>query len=260
MDLNHYRNGDGEPLLLIHGIGSRWQMWEPVIDDLSTRREVIAIDLPGFGASPMPPSGTPAGLDSLASLVADFLQEQGIERPHVAGNSLGGLVALELAKRGVVRSANGLSPAGFANGPETVLAQLELRLAVHSARRLDGHVKPLATRPRGRKLLFGAFVARPERVTPEDAVQSTRALAQAPWFDDTLRAIARGQFTGGEQIQVPVTIAWGEKDRVLLPRQAQRAARLIPGARLITLHGCGHVPTYDDPEQVSRVLLEASAA
>ncbi len=154
MQLNYYRRGQGEPLVLIHGIGSRWQMWEPVIDSLAAHRDVIAIDLPGFGASPMPPAGTPAGVDSLTSLVAEFLDELGVERPHFAGNSLGGLIVLELAKRGVVRSANGVSPAGFANRPERLLAEVELRLAVSSARRLVDHVKPLAARPRGRKLLL----------------------------------------------------------------------------------------------------------
>ena len=79
-----------------------------------------------------------------------------------------------------------------------------------------------------------------------------------PWFDDTLPAIADDRFTGGEAIQVPVTIAWGTKDRLLLPRQGRRAVRMIPGARLVMLTGCGHVPTYDDPEQVARVLLDGS--
>src|SRR5436190_24398607 len=148
MELNHFRGGQGEPLVLVHGIGSRWRMWKPVLDRVTAQREVIALDLPGFGASWMPPNGIPAGVDSLATLVAGFLREQGVERPHMAGNSLGGLVTLELAKRGLVRSAAGLSPSGFANGPETVLAQAELRMAVHTARLLADHVKPLAIRPR----------------------------------------------------------------------------------------------------------------
>ena len=66
------------------------------------------------------------------------------------------------------------------------------------------------------------------------------------------------RFSGGEEIDVPVTIAWGEKDRLLLPRQAARAAEAIPTARIVTLYGCGHVPTYDDPEQVASVLLDGS--
>jgi len=107
MELGYHRTGAGEPLVLIHGIGSRWQVWEPVFDRLSAERDVIAIDLPGFGASPMPPPGTPPGIPSLTSLVGDFLDSVGLDRPHLAGNSLGGWISLELAKQGRVRSATG---------------------------------------------------------------------------------------------------------------------------------------------------------
>jgi pimeloyl-ACP methyl ester carboxylesterase len=256
--LNHYRRGRGEPLVLVHGIGSRWQMWEPVIDALVAHRDVIALDLPGFGASPMPPAGTPPGIDSLATLVADFLTELGVQRPHCAGNSLGGLVVLELAKRGLVRSAHGVSPAGFANRPETVLARSELRLTAAMTRRLAPQAEALTRSPLRRKLLFSTFAARPDRIPARDAAASVRAFAHAPWFDETLPTIVPSQFEGGEQIEVPVTISWGDKDRLLLARQAQRAARAIPAARIVTLHGCGHLPTYDDPQQVTRVLLEGS--
>jgi pimeloyl-ACP methyl ester carboxylesterase len=122
MELNHHRAGSGDPLVLIHGIGSRWQMWEPVIDWLAARHEVIAIDLPGFGASPMPPPGTAPGADSLASLLSAFLAQLGVERPHVAGNSLGGLIALELGRRGQTSSVAAVSPAGFANRAENAVA------------------------------------------------------------------------------------------------------------------------------------------
>ncbi len=81
----------------------------------------------------------------------------------------------------------------------------------------------------------------------------------APWFDATLATINEGHFGDGAGIDVPVTISWGERDRVLAPRQLWRAAAAIPQARIVPLPGCGHLPTYDDPELVSRVLLEASA-
>jgi pimeloyl-ACP methyl ester carboxylesterase len=260
MNLNHYRAGHGEPLLLIHGIGSRWQMWEPVIDNLVGQRDVIAIDLPGFGASPMPPPGTPAGVESLVSLVGDFLAGIGVQRPHCAGNSLGGLIVLELARRDLARSACAISPAGFANRPESIAARASLWASVHAARwlapRADG---VLATRA-GRRLALNLFVARPVLVPPADAAASVRALANAPWFDATLPTIGASAFDGGESITVPVTVAWGSKDRLLLPRQAKRAARKIPSARMVTLDGCGHLPTYDDPVRVTRVLLDASAS
>jgi len=93
-----------------------------------------------------------------------------------------------------------------------------------------------------------------------DVGPTARALAGAPWFDDTLRAINRDRFSGGESISVPVTIAWGEHDRVLLPHQAKRAARAVPSAKMLTLEGCGHVPMTDDPDQVARVILDGSQA
>ena len=260
MSLNHYRRGHGEPLVLIHGIGSRWQMWEPVLDGLVAHRDVIAIDLPGFGASPMPPAGTPPGLDSLVDLVGGFLSELGLSRPHAAGNSLGGLIGLELARRGLVRSATALSPAGFASQAETALIQASLWSAVRIARRLAPHADALLRFRAGRLLAISLFVAHPVTTPAGAAAADLRGLAAAPWFDATLPTLTPMAFTGGEQITVPITVAWGEKDRLLLPRQAARARRAIPSASLISLTGCGHVPTYDDPAQVTRVLLEGSRA
>jgi pimeloyl-ACP methyl ester carboxylesterase len=258
VELNHHRAGQGSPLVLIHGIGSRWEMWAPVLDPLAAHHDVIALDLPGFGASPMPPVSTPPGLDSLVSLVAAFLDRLGVERPHVAGNSLGGLIALEMARRGMVRSSTPLSPAGFATPTESAIGHGLLWFGVRAARRLAPRADRLMRSPAGRALALGNFVARPQALSAAEAAASIRALAAAPWFDVTLPTIRPMQFHGGGAISVPVTVAWGEKDRVLFPRQAVRAAREIPTARMIGLTGCGHVPTYDDPPQVARVLLEGA--
>jgi pimeloyl-ACP methyl ester carboxylesterase len=259
MMLNHHREGSGEPLVLIHGIGSRWQMWEPVLDRLTPHRDVIALDLPGFGASPMPPTGTPAGPESLATLVDAFLVEIGVDTPHVAGNSLGGLIALELARRGNVRTAHAISPAGFANRRESAITRGLLWSSVRAARRLSPHADALMVPRAGRILAVGQFVAHPTHVTPADAAASLRALADAPWFDATLPTLRDGHFGDGTRIDVPVTISWGDRDRVLPRRQLWRAAAAIPQARIVPLLGCGHLPTYDDPELVARVMLEASA-
>jgi pimeloyl-ACP methyl ester carboxylesterase len=259
VQLNHYRSGSGEPLVLIHGIGSCWQMWEPVLDRLVAHRDVIALDLPGFGGSPMPPAGTRAGIDSLASLVSEFLGELGVERPHLAGSSLGGWLALELARRGLARSADAISPAGFASGWESAYAHGLLWVSVRGARRAAPHIDTLVATRAGRRLAAGLYYAHPDRLPPAAIALQVRALAAAPWFDDTLPTIEAMAFKGGEQIEIPVTIAWGAQDRLLLPRQARRAARAIPRAQMVTLKGCGHIPTYDDPEQVTRVLLQASS-
>jgi pimeloyl-ACP methyl ester carboxylesterase len=259
LKLNYHRAGSGEPLVLLHGIGSRWEVWQPVLARLEAERDVIAPDLPGFGASPMPSRGTPPGVESLTRMVCEFLDELELTAPHVGGNSLGGWIALELAKRGRARSATALSPAGFQNGVEAVFQKSTMATTVRLARLARPRARMLMAPALVRRIVFAQLTAHPERIPPADAAAHLRALARAPWFDETLTAINSERFGGGERIAVPVTIAWGERDRLLLPRQAARAQRAVPSARVLTLRGCGHVPTYDDPDQVARVLLEGSS-
>jgi pimeloyl-ACP methyl ester carboxylesterase len=258
--LNHIRQGRGEPMLLIHGIGSRWQVWQPVLGRVSAERDVIAIDLPGFGTSQALPAGAPRGVEPLTDAIVAFLDEHDLGSPHVGGNSLGGWIALELAKRGRARSVTALSPAGFWNRPEALFCRSSLMTAVRGARRLT---TPLGFASRftiGRAFAFGQLIQHPSRIPYEDAIASLHALAKAPDFDATAAAMTAEKFRDGGQISVPVTIAWAQHDRLLLRRQAKRAARQVPRARMATLAGCGHVPTWDDPEQVARGLLEGSSA
>jgi pimeloyl-ACP methyl ester carboxylesterase len=262
--INHHREGSGPPLILIHGIGSRWQMWEPVIGELARVREVIAIDLPGFGASPRPVAPEPPpGPGTLARLVGEFLEDLdlGHDRPpHVAGNSLGGWIALSLAAQGRAASATALSPAGFHTQAEGIFLLASLRATLAATRAIAPRAERLTAHGWARRALFAQLVAHGERISPEDAAANIRGVAGATWFEETLDVLVRERFFAGGPLGVPVTIAWGEHDRLLLRRQARRAAREIPGARMLTLAGCGHVPTYDDPGQVARVLLAGSAA
>jgi pimeloyl-ACP methyl ester carboxylesterase len=261
MELNMHRGGSrSEPtLVLLHGIGSRWGIWEPVLGPLEERFDVIALDLPGFGASPMPPAGTPAGPASLCELVLTSLREMGVEEFHVAGNSLGGLLALDLARRGVVRSSCAISPAGFAGRAETLLAKGLLAGAIHLARALAPYADRVLSRPRARTLLLNTFYGHPSRVPARAAAEDMRQMAAAPWFDATLPTIERWNFPHADDTDAPTTIAWGDKDRLLLPRQARQARADLPHARIVPLPGCGHLPTWDDPELVARVMIEATS-
>ena len=260
MSLSHDRGGSGEPLLLIHGIGSQWRVWEPVLPALRAEREVVAIDLPGFGESAVLDGGRAPTVDALADAVVAFLDDLGWERPHVAGNSLGGWLALELSKRGRAASACALSPAGFWNRWEHVFAVSSLRNAQTLVRRLDGRLESLYAKPGVKALMMGQLVARPGRLPVDAAVGAARNLGRSPGWTPTLDAMAGAHFTGGAAVRTPATIAWGEKDRLLLPRQAGRARQAIPQARHVWLYGCGHVPTWDDPELVARTILSSAAA
>jgi pimeloyl-ACP methyl ester carboxylesterase len=187
----------------MHGIGSRWQIWEPVMGRLAEHHDVIAVDLPGFGASPMPPPGTPPGIDSQIALVSEFLTQLSVERPHVAGNSMGGLLALEMAARGLARSATALSPAGFASRVEMSYGRASLWLSVRLARRTARYADTLFATAFGRKVGLGLFLARPERLSGAEAAENTRALAGAPWFDATLPALRAYDFS----VQIAQTAA-----------------------------------------------------
>lgn len=259
MTLAQHRQGSGPPLVLIHGIGSQWQMWAPVLDLVSGDRDVVAIDLPGFGDSAPLPAGTRPTARVLAEAVASHLDELGLDRPHVAGNSLGGWIALELARLGRVASATALSPAGFWNEPERIYGYVLLRMSRAGARNLAPVAPTLVSRPRSRALLMGHVGAHPTRISPPEALQGLENMATSPGWDATLEAVINDSFEDGSAIEAPLTIAWGDKDRLLFPWQAKRAAARIPQARMVELHDCGHVPTWDDPEQVAEVLLEASS-
>ncbi|MER6109239.1 alpha/beta fold hydrolase [Streptomyces hirsutus] len=258
LTLSYARAGRGEPLLLLHGIGHHRQAWDPVVDILATEREVIAVDLPGFGASPALPGGLAHDLPTMTAALAALCGKLELDRPHVAGNSLGGLLALELGREKLVRSVTALSPAGFWTQAERRYAFGVLVGMRRIAERMPlPLVERLARSAAGRAALTSTIYARPGRRSPEAVVAETLALAGAPGFAETLRAGTAVRFTD-DVPGIPVTVAWGARDRLLIPRQGVRAKRTIPGARLIRLPGCGHVPMNDDPALVARVLLDGS--
>ncbi|KOU63378.1 alpha/beta hydrolase [Streptomyces sp. MMG1533] len=256
--VSYTRAGRGEPLLLLHGIGHHRQAWDPIVDILATERDVIAVDLPGFGVSPGLPDGLAYDLPTTTQVFGAFCEALELDRPHVAGNSLGGLLALELGREQLVRSVTALSPAGFWSQAERRYAFGVLITMRRIAERMPlPMVEQLARTAVGRAALTSTIYARPNRRSPEAVVAETLALARATGFAETLRAGSAVQFTD-DVPGVPVTLAWGTKDRLLIRRQGVRAKQIIPRARLVRLPGCGHCPMNDDPALVARVILDGS--
>lgn len=256
MTLAYDRTGSGRPLVLIHGIGSRRGVWKPVVPLLARERDVLCVDLPGFGESPV--LDEPPTVEALARALVRWWEELGLERPHVAGNSLGGGVALELARLGVVASATALSPIGFWSPLENRYGGLMLRLNRSAASRFSPQLRRLVRTAAGRHALLGLMQGRPARRDPAEAAADIAGLAAAPGWDATLPLARAYAFHDGDELRVPVAIGWGTRDRLLIPRQAQRARTALPRARHVALPGCGHLPMSDDPDGVAALLLAGS--
>jgi pimeloyl-ACP methyl ester carboxylesterase len=250
-------HGSGPPLVLLHGTGSHRGMWDPVVGTLARERRVIALDIPGFaGSATEPAEPTPAGF---TTYLERWFAEQGLGRPHVAGNSMGGGLALELARRHAVASATALSPVGFWTPRELAFAQRSLRASRAIVKRLRPATPALTRTAAGRVAMFSQIYGRPWRMSPADAMAAVDAFLDAPAFEPALEAFGHYRFGAGDELRgVPVTVAWGTRDALLIPRQAARARRLLPWAQHVALRGCGHVPCHDDPEAVAAVLLAGS--
>jgi pimeloyl-ACP methyl ester carboxylesterase len=266
VELTHHRRGSGPPLVLVHGIGSRWQIWEPILDRLAERHDVIALDLPGFGASarwpaPAPPPGGPApgSVPHLADLVTGFLDGLGVRDPAVAGSSLGGGVALELGRRGVAGAVTAFSPLGFSSPAQVRWCRAVVTAARAGATALDPVLPALMSVRAGRVALCGVFAGRPGSLPPDACVADARALSAAPGFAAARRALGDwhvGTAAGGLRT-IPVTIAWGTRDLVFpYRRHAARARAVLPGARHVRLPGCGHLPFADDPRTCAALVLD----
>lgn len=255
------RQGVGEPVVLLHGLGSHRLTWDPVTPQLTEDREVIAMDLPGFGQSPDLDPGVPRDLDTAVLWLGSVFTELGVERPHVVGHSLGGLIALRLGQAGLARSVTALAPAGFWTGMERRYTYAMVNAARQGVRLLPyPALEALVRTAPARAVLTGTLYGRPELCPPTAVAAALRTLRDSSAFEATLEAgRAPGLFTG-DIPDVPVTIAWGTRDRLLPPHQADRALAAIPNARLVPLPGCGHIPMLDAPELVARTILHTTGS
>jgi pimeloyl-ACP methyl ester carboxylesterase len=241
-----------EPLLLIHGLGASARVWDPVLPLLGEELEVVVLDMPGFGSAPGLPDGVAPTAANLAAALHRRCEELGVERPHVAGNSLGGWVGLEMGRAGWAASVTALSPAGLWRAPL-------------GPRRRDSRVWARRARPlvslalrnrRAREAMLATFAAHPERIPVDAGRELVLGWIDSNGYDGANREMRTHIFDpAGYPEEVPVTIAWGELDRLVGP---PKPARRPAGARFLTLPGVGHSPMWDDPKLVARTLLEGS--
>ena len=242
--------------MLVHGLGAGWRSWTPVIEELAERREVIAVDLPGFGET-SPLTGE-VSIATLTDSIADFIRDQGLDGVATVGQSMGGRIVLELARRGVGGDTVALDPGGFWSDRELFVFGATLRPSIALVRALRGALPSLLDSPAGRTLLLAQLSARPWALSCETVLPDVRGLADAPATGAAMDALTKGpKQQGAAAGTVPgrVTIGWGRRDLVTVPRQAARATKLFPDAVLHWFERCGHFPQWDAPHEATRLIL-----
>ena len=257
--MKYLRTGSGSPLLLIHGI-SNLHNWDLVLPALARKRDVIAVDLPGFGDS-APLSG-PVTIASLTDAVQQFVDDQGLGDVDVVGSSMGARMALELVRRGHGGAVVALDPGGFWSDAEVKVFGATVKPSVALVRRIQPLLPALGGNPVGRSALMAQFSAKPWALDADLVLQELRNFAHSPSLDDALQALVHGPKQEGAaagSAQAPVTIGWGRNDRVTFPGQAKRAVKLFPDARLHWFEHCGHFPHWDRPDEAVRLILETTS-
>ena len=250
--------GAAPTLLLVHGVGAARLVWAPVLAPLAARYQVIAVDLPGHGASAPLPSGADAGCPALAATVARVLARLGVERPHVVGNSLGGWIALELAADGAAASVTGLAPAGLRTLPGEPNPVLH---ANRRAARLAGRLGEIAAANAVvRRVTFSSGSADPAAIDAGLARGVVHAMRTSTGYEAMIAATRHITFDRGPQVRVPACVVFGDDDRILPAPENQHREVAPPGARWVVVPRCGHAPMWDAPERTVELVDETVRA
>ncbi|MBI4897042.1 MAG: alpha/beta hydrolase [Actinobacteria bacterium] len=261
---NGSATGAKPPLLLLHGFPGTPVMWEPLLPYLTPHHEVHAIALPGHhGGPPLHVGADEHVVETMADAVERQMDELGLDRAHIAGNSLGGWLSLLLTDRGraistvAIAPAGGWSPGLFIN-LRTLLIFRRTQLALGT---IYGLLNELAARPRSRRLLFWDTVAYPARLPGPLAQQWLAAAADTPILNTVLKQSPHiGAPKALPGATGPIRVAWGTKDRLLPFERTSKGWRpALADAEWVMLPGLGHVPMSDDPELVAKTILEVTS-
>jgi len=257
-----YRAGSGVPLVLLHGFTGAWHHWRPLLGDLGARYEVLAPTLAGHDGGPPFPADLPISFAASTDSLESHLDELGVGTAHFVGNSLGGGLALELAKRGRARSVVALAPAGGwcdGDGEALRLARFFAR-QIRTTRLTARAIPTVMARPRSRRVAMREIMRHGELIKPAEAIDLARASARCAVSAavlDALRAdsgLALGEL---DRIRCPVLLASPQFDRVLpAERHAPRFLREIPGVEARKLADCGHVPMWDASQLLVQMIGE----
>ncbi len=256
-----HRGGEGPPLLLLHGFTDTWRTWEPVLGRLEERFEVLAPTLVGHAGGPRHPADG-ASDDALVDAVEAMLDEAGWEAPAIAGNSLGGFVAMRLAERGRARSVVALAPAGgWAEGDPAIAETLRyFRVMAKMVRDAAPRAGEIAATPEGRIAASAAYASNADHLSADllaHLIRGAAACDSEPLVDFAER---EGWRLDPARITCPVRFVWGTDDKLLvLPGAATRFRTEFPQAEWIEIDGGGHCPQLDHPIEAAELIAGFSS-
>lgn len=253
------RDGQGRPLVLVHGLGSDAGSWRPIWDRLTAEREVIAVDLPGHGDT------APLAINTIATFadaLEAFLAEAGLDGADLVGSSVGARLVLELARRGHVGAIVALDPGGFWTDAGARYLGWTLGASVRAVRALDRFLPALTGNAVTRSVLLAQLSARPWRLSDELALAELGKFASTTVFGEVLHDLVHGPRQAGMPAGTAtntIAIAWGRWDRVTPPRrQAERARSAFPDAELHWFGHSGHFPFWDMPAETAELILSTT--
>ncbi|QGN55478.1 alpha/beta fold hydrolase [Novosphingobium sp. Gsoil 351] len=257
MTMHHTRSGRGKPLLLIHGLGGSHRSWDTIMTALAKERDVIALDLPGHGQTPAEAdSGT---FNGLARSVEDWLVSENLEAIDMVGSSMGARLVLEMARRGRAGAVVALDPGGFWQGWERTFFKTTITASLAAVRAMQPALPAITKNVAGRSALMLQLSAKPWALDPSLVLNELRSFAGTSTFNSLVTDLATGPMQDGPAAtDASVVIGWGRKDRLCLPRQANRAMAAFPKAKMHWFAESGHFPMWDQPIDTIQVILDAT--
>ncbi len=255
-----YRAGSGEPVVLLHGFTGTWHHWRPILAELVGRYDVIAPTLAGHAGGPAFEADE-LSLEAAADHLTGHLDDLGVETAHIVGNSMGGALGIELAKRGRARSVVALAPGGGwePGHPEAQRLAKFFTRTLKLTRAAAPRAPRIMARPGARRLAFRDIMRHGELVQPADAVDLLRESLQCSVSEQVIASLQAGTpvLKDLDRVAAPVLLAWPQYDRILpMALHSPRLRREIPGNEFRVLPGCGHVPMWDDPRLVTRTITD----
>jgi pimeloyl-ACP methyl ester carboxylesterase len=259
-EINYVDIGSGaaEPVVFVHGLGGQWQNWLENIPRVAQDRRVIALDLPGFGMSPMPPHEIT--ISRYGRYVDALCEHLRLGRVDLVGNSMGGYIAAEVAiqfpqrvDRLILVSAAGITTANLAHRPVMTAGRIATALVTWSAP-LD---RKLAARPGSRHLSLLLVARHPSLLKADLAYEAFFKGTGKPGFQDALRANLDYDFRDRlPDIRRPTLIVWGEQDSIIPVKDAHEFERLIPDSRKVVMQDTGHIAMAERPSAFNDLMMD----